>query len=81
MAISLPGASKRLSGLLGRKRKDTDTTTARTARKQLKPQDVARLFDSEKRNAKVVRPKKLNDAEKQDSARLGSLRGALYSED
>ena len=80
MTIALPGSSKRgLSGLLGRKRKDHNETTA-SAKRQLKPQDVAKLF-SQDRTAQPVRPAKLNDKEKRDQDRLNSLRGALYSED
>lgn len=82
MTIALPSTSKRgLSGLLGRKRQSVDTSASKTARKQLKPQEVAKLFTQDPESVKAVRPAKLNDAEKQDRARLNSLRGALYSED
>jgi len=82
MTIALPSASKRgLSGLLGRKRQNVDKTASKAARKQLKPQEVAKLFSQDTTAVKAVRPAKLNDVEKQDRARLSSLRGAFYTED
>ena len=80
MTISLPGSGKRgLSSLLGRKAKTERGKP--TAKKQLNGEQVARLFDKKARAAKTVAPAKLNDSEKQDSARLSTLRGALYSDD
>lgn len=81
MTIALPGSSKLgLSGLLGRKRDETKKTSRTTAKKQLEGHEIAKLFKQDAQTA-PVRPAKLNDAEKQDRARLSSLRGALYSKD
>lgn len=80
MTISLPGPSKRgLSGLLGRMKKQDVIKPA--AQKQLGAQQVARLFDKQARDAKLVKPAKLNATEQRESAQLSSLRGALYSDD
>lgn len=80
MTISLPGSNNRgLSGLLSRKKKEEPARP--TAKKQLDGQQLAKLFDKGARAIKAARPAKLNDSEKQDVARLSSLRGALYSDD
>ncbi len=80
MTISLPGPSKRgLSGLIGRMKKQDVIKPA--AQKQLGAQQVARLFDKQARDAKLVKPAKLNATEQRESAQLSSLRGALYSDD
>jgi hypothetical protein len=80
MTIALPGSSKKgIGGLFGRKAKAE--TKKPTAEKQLSRQDVAKMFSSRPEAREVVRPAKLNAGERQDRAELGSLRGALYSED
>lgn len=85
MTIALPGSSKfGLSGLLGRKRRDAQAEEKKsTSQKPLEPHEVAKLFTQDMRAAaeKNAKPAKLNDSEKQDRARLSSLRGALYSKD
>jgi hypothetical protein len=81
MTIALPGSSKGgLSRLFGRK-KTVDAPTV--AQKPLAPHEVAKLFNKKTRNVveQAVKPAKLNDTEKQDIARLSTLRGALYSKD
>lgn len=77
MTIALPGSAKR--GFFGRKKKVEAGKP--TAQKQLDGQELARLFDKEARTARQSKPGKLNDTEKLESARLSSLRGALYSKD
>ncbi len=82
MTISLPGSKKSgLAGLLGRKSQDQGAKVA--PRKKLDGQEVAKLFNKKARAAaaKPIKPAKLNDGEKQDRDRLGSLRGALYAKD
>ncbi len=79
MTISLPGSSKKgLSGLLSRQKRSRTGKAA--AKKKLDGLQVAKLFDKQARAAKPAKPAKLNEIEQQDSARLTSLRGALYSD-
>ncbi|WP_106744346.1 hypothetical protein [Yoonia maritima] len=79
MTIALPGSSKKgIGGLFGRKSKAEKKSP--TAEKQLTPQEVAKMFKGPAA-VKAVKPTKLNDVEKKDVERLGSLRGALYSKD
>ncbi len=78
MAISLPGTTRfGLRGLRGRKQKKGKATD----NKAVKREDIARLFQQDFKEAKTFRPAKLNESEKQDSARISGLRGALYSKD
>ncbi len=83
MTIALPGSSKLgLSGLIGRKRRDDSKGTKKPAAKQLRPEEVAKLFTQDPNMVEKTKgPAKLNDTEKRDRARLNSLRGALYSKD
>lgn len=79
MTISLPGPSKfGFGALLGKKR--SEEPKASDVAKPLKAHEIAKRF-SKTAQTPAARPAKLNDAEKQDRARLSSLRGALYSED
>ena len=82
MTIALPSTTKRgLSGLLGRKRRDTGVTGKKTTTdKQLGRHEVAKLFSQDRKAAAELKPAKLNDTEKKDRDRLNSLRGALYSD-
>lgn len=80
MTISLPGSSgKGLTGLF--KRKKSATLAKPTAKKQLDGTQVAKLFDKKARTAVPVKPAKLSETEKNASAQLTNLRGALYSKD
>lgn len=80
MTISLPGSSKKsFSGLFGRKK--SAQSAKPTAKKQLAGEQLAKLFDKQARAVKPVRHAKLNESEKLESARLSSLRGALYSDE
>lgn len=80
MTISLPGSSKKgLRGLLNREK--TSKTSKPTAKKQLDGSQVARLFDKEARSARLAKPAKLSETEKNASEQLSSLRGVLYSKD
>ncbi|MDO6590750.1 MULTISPECIES: hypothetical protein [Rhodobacterales] len=80
MTIALPGSSKKgIGGLFGRKAKVEKK--APTAQKQLSRQDVAKMFSAKPEPREVVKPARLNRLEREDRAELGSLRGALYSED
>ncbi|KJZ20058.1 hypothetical protein [Loktanella sp. S4079] len=80
MTIALPGSSKKgIGGLFGRKSKSEKK--APTAEKQLTPEQVAKMFNKDAAAARAAKPTKLNDVEKRDQERLGSLRGALYSKD
>ncbi len=83
MTIALPGSSKlSLAGLIGRKRRDATKSTTKTATKQLRPEEVAKLFTQDPNMVEEPKgPAKLNDKERRDRARLNSLRGALYSKD
>lgn len=79
MTISLPGPSKLGFGaLLGKKRSEGPRASAEA--KPLNAREIAKRF-SKTAQVEAARPAKLNDAEKQDRARLSSLRGALYSKD
>ena len=82
MTIALPGTTKRgLSGLLGRKRRETGMTGKKvTTEKQLGRHEVAKLFSQDRKTAVEAKPAKLNESEKKDRDRLNSLRGALYSD-
>ncbi len=82
MTIALPSTTKRgLSGLLGRKRRETGVAgTKTTAEKQLGRHEVAKLFTQDRKATVAATPAKLNDTEKKDRDRLNSLRGALYSD-
>ena len=78
MTISLPGSKKRgLSGLLGRKKTQTNTTAA--AQKQLAGEQIAKLFNKAAREEKSFRPAKLSAVEKEERNEMSTLRGALYS--
>lgn len=79
MTISLPGPSKfGLAGLLSKKRREEPK--AISGEKPLNAHEIAKRFSKTAR-VETVKPAKLNDAEKQDRARLSNLRGALYSDD
>jgi hypothetical protein len=79
MTISLPGPSKLgLAGLLSKKRRETDKPSAKS--RALNPHEIAQRF-SKTVPREAPKPAKLNDAEKQDRARISNLRGALYSDD
>lgn len=79
MTISLPGTSKLgLAGLLSKKRRETEKSSPKT--RTLNPHEIAQRF-SKKAPREAPMPAKLNDAEKQDRARISNLRGALYSDD
>lgn len=77
MPIFTPRAPKRgLAGLL-RRRKETPQTEP-VAKQQLKPEQIARLFDKTIPSAQACEPRKLQASEEQDREELSSLRGALY---
>lgn len=79
MTISLPGPSKLgLAGLLSKKRRETEKSLPKT--RALNPHEIAQRF-SKTAAREAPKPAKLNDAEKQDRARISNLRGALYSND
>jgi len=76
MTISLPGSKKRgLAGLLGRKKTET---TERTAKAQLDPAQVAKLFKKGADEPEAPRPARLNAEERKERDNLSTLRGALY---
>ena len=80
MTIALPGSSKKgIGGLFGRKAKVEKKLPV--AEKQLSRQQVAKMFSAKPEAREPVKPAKLNDVERQDRAQLGSLRGALYSDE
>lgn len=79
MTISLPGPSKLgLAGLLSKKQQTKDKRSVRE--KSLNAQEIAQRF-SKVQAVEPAKPAKMNDAERQDRARLSNLRGALYSKD
>lgn len=78
MTISLPGGSKKgIGSLLGKKKRELYKPTAK---KQLPGEKVAQLFNKKTRPVDA-KPAKLNETEKEASAQLSNLRGALYSDD
>ena len=67
---------------MGRKRRNAAKGMTKTAAKQLRPEEVAKLFTQDSELVEEPKgPAKLNDKERRDRARLNSLRGALYSKD